>query len=446
NENIVETNPMFVKTFDLSWEEILDGSHWKRNYYKSDGSIFTKDELPRFIAHRERKAVSNVEVGFKKVNGEFVWVRVNAIPLPYKDFYTVVTAIDITELKKQENKLKKFSRAVEQSAASVIMTDPNGIIEYVNPKFLQTTGYTLEETIGQNPKFLKSGELSQDDYKVLWDTILSGKEWNGEFHNKKKNGEFFWELASISPIINDNQEIIGFLAVKEDITQRKITNELLKTSVQEKEILLSEIHHRVKNNLQIVSSIINMGTSVITDKQVLKFLNDTSLRVQAMSTLHNKLYSSENFSRINMYDYIETIVRQIKKIHTLQEKIQIHLNIQDIEMNIESAMPCGLIVNEIVTNSFKHAFHENQLGEIGIDFILENEKCKMRIYDNGKGFPNEIQWNSASTLGLRMIQMLTRQLKADVIVDNSKGTCYIITFAPVLKNKKHEIKKSLIFE
>lgn len=132
-------------------------------------------------------------------------------------------AIDLAETKRNlaEIQLRKLSQAVEQSQSMVLITDAAGNIEYTNPKFTQLTGYTLEETIGQNPRILKSGETSPEEYKQLWDTITSGREWRGEFHNRKKNGELYWEYASISPVRNSDGVITNFLAVKEDITERK---------------------------------------------------------------------------------------------------------------------------------------------------------------------------------------------------------------------------------
>ena len=130
---------------------------------------------------------------------------------------------DITERKRTEEKLRQLSRAVEQSPASIVITNPAGDIEYVNPKFIEVTGYTLAEVLGKNPRVLKSGEKSPEAYRELWETITAGKEWSGEFHNKKKNGELYWESASISPIRDPAGRVTHYVAVKEDITARKQT-------------------------------------------------------------------------------------------------------------------------------------------------------------------------------------------------------------------------------
>jgi len=135
---------------------------------------------------------------------------------------------DITDRKRAEDSLRKLSRAVEQSPATVVITDTTGAIEYVNPKFVETTGYTAAEAIGKNPRLLKSGEMPASAYQDLWDTITAGREWHGEFHNERKNGELYWESASISPIRNRSGQITHFVAVKEDISERKRAEEQLR--------------------------------------------------------------------------------------------------------------------------------------------------------------------------------------------------------------------------
>lgn len=148
--------------------------------------------------------------------------------------------VDITEQRQMDEQVRKMSRAVEQSPATIVITDTSGNIEYVNPKFIQITGYTLEEAIGQNPRVLKSGEMPKEGYVELWQTITSGKEWRGEFHNKKKDGSLFWEFASISPLLDKNGKIINYLAVKEDITERKkIENTLFESELRLNKIVNS---------------------------------------------------------------------------------------------------------------------------------------------------------------------------------------------------------------
>ncbi|HPA71312.1 MAG TPA: PAS domain S-box protein [Spirochaetota bacterium] len=161
--------------------------------------------------------------------------------------------VDITERKTAEEELVKLYRAVEQSPATVVITDVRGTIEYVNPKFTRLTGYTYAEAIGKNPRILKSGEQGREFYRDLWDTIAAGKEWRGEFHNRKKNGELYWEFASISPIRDSEGRVTHFVAVKEDVTERKRSEEALRVSEEklrfrnnamEKDLKLAQIINR----------------------------------------------------------------------------------------------------------------------------------------------------------------------------------------------------------
>ncbi|MBI5824830.1 MAG: PAS domain S-box protein [Chloroflexi bacterium] len=167
---------------------------------------------------------------------EFTWLKrlydvsTHAVQVHGAEEQSLIILSDITERKQAEERLRKLSRAVEQSASTIVISDLQGRIEYANPKFSQTTGYALEEVIGQNPRILKSGHTPPEEYKRLWDTILSGGEWRGELQNKKKTGELYWESASISPITNENGEITHFLAVKENITERKQALEALSAS------------------------------------------------------------------------------------------------------------------------------------------------------------------------------------------------------------------------
>ena len=172
-------------------------------------------------------------------NGTTRWVRAMAAPVVREEKVERVHGVvqDITKGKEIELDLRKLSRAVEQSPVSIVITDLLGGIEYVNPKFCALTGYSLEEVRGKTPRVLKSGEMQPETYIHLWDTIIAGQEWRGEFHNRKKNGELYWESASICPIRDDNGGVRHFVAVKEDITERKRADETLKEQLALRERL-----------------------------------------------------------------------------------------------------------------------------------------------------------------------------------------------------------------
>lgn len=229
-----------------------DENLWFRMIHEED-----RDEVRKFINEIIRKkGEGHIEHRIVNKNGTIRWVlnSMTTVMNEQNDIqYLNGFIMDITSAKKSEIELKKLYRAVEQSPSTVVITDRNGSIEYVNPKFVQLTGYSFEEALGKNPRILKSGAQGKEFYQQLWDTILSGNEWRGEFHNRKKNGEEYWEFASISPIRDSRGNITHFIAVKEDITQRKLAEEALRESerqlrirneMMEKDLKLAQIIQR----------------------------------------------------------------------------------------------------------------------------------------------------------------------------------------------------------
>ena len=211
------------------------------------------------IAVERSRAVASDKTSFifshRLANGDVRIVEVHSSPITLGGKQSLFSIIhDITERKEAEEALRKLSLAVEQSPASIVITDTRGNIEYVNPKFTQVSGYTMEEVRGKNPNILKSGETSPEEYKKLWEAISSGNDWRGEFHNKKKNGELFWEMASISPVKNANNDITNFVAVKEDITERKRAEEALRHAQKLESIgtLAGGIAHDFNNLLNAI--------------------------------------------------------------------------------------------------------------------------------------------------------------------------------------------------
>ena len=200
---------------------------------------FVQPESQTIVQERIKRMATVGEVApllrqkWRRLDGTPIEVEVVAKALQFTgQAATLVIALNVTAQRQAEAELRKLSRAVEQSPVTVVITDTKGAIEYANPSFTATTGYTLEEARGQNPRILRSGKLPADVHRDLWSTITAGREWRGEFHNRKKNGELFWETATISPILDEAGKITHFLAVKEDITARKAALETLQRSEQ----------------------------------------------------------------------------------------------------------------------------------------------------------------------------------------------------------------------
>ncbi|MBI4100479.1 PAS domain S-box protein [Candidatus Microgenomates bacterium] len=239
----LEVNSAFENMTGFSKEELkkmifLDFTHPEDQYLdRKEFKLMKKGRLEKY----------NLEKRYVRKDGKIIWVHITVSLIRNhvgKPKFTIGAVRDITKFKQTQEELIILSRAVEQSPSSIIITDIKGNIEYVNPKFTQVTGYSSDEVIGKNPNILKSGETPQSEYKKLWGKITLGDEWRGEFHNKKKTGELFWESASISPVRDSKGVITHFLAVKEDITERKKVKEELK--------LYSKVIEEAPDGVQII--------------------------------------------------------------------------------------------------------------------------------------------------------------------------------------------------
>ena len=352
---------------------------------------------------------------------------------------TVVILNDMTEQKQAEQEREKFRQAIEQSPLSVVITDPNGDIEYVNPKFVEITGYTLKEVTGKNPRILKSGEQSEAYYKKLWETITAGQEWSGEFHNKRKDGSLFWEAASISPIKNSEGDITHFLGIKEDITEDKKTRERLEQLLKEKEILLKEVHHRVKNNFNVVASLLYLQSRQIEDEQARLFCRESRDRVQTMAEIHTQLYESKDLTNVRFAIYVDRLIRNLLHSYSINpSEIQVQKEIQEIELGVDAAIPCGLILNELMSNALKYAFPKETEtpGLIRIVLKEENGTVQLLVRDNGVGMPPNFDMSKLESLGLQLVQMLSEQIHGQLEFLSEQGTCFSVTFQYPIK---HEI-------
>lgn len=371
------------------------------------------------------------EVKMQRKNGEVFWARITGRAVDPSDVAkgAIWVVRDISERKQSDAALRKLSQAVEQSPAVVVITDLKGTIEYVNPKFSEITGYLRSEAIGQNPRILKSGEMPSDAYRELWTTITSGREWRGEFHNRRKDGSLYWEYASISPIRDADGSITHYLAVKEDITDRKQSEVQIKQSLHEKETLLKEIHHRVKNNMQVISSLLDLQAQKIQDATLITMFQESQQRVKSMALVHEKLYQTENLSRIDFGDYISTLANELMSVwHMDTQNVAIKTTAISASLDVDLAVPCALILNELVTNCCKYAFPDDRRGTIEVDFSQQGADYVLIVRDNGIGLPSGFNPEVSETLGLQLVSVLAKQLRGSVRINARQGTEIIISF------------------
>lgn len=274
-----------------------------------------------------------------------------------------------------------------------------------------------------------------ESYRVFKEEMIELAEGKTSFENEisiqnsKNESRVVILKVKVTPGSEKNLKriLVSFL----DITERKNSEEYLKASLKEKEILLKEIHHRVKNNLQIISSLLNLQSEYITDKVSKELFNDSLNRIRSMALIHERLYQSKNFSQINVSDYVKDVTNYLLRTYkTNIREIKIDVEIEQLCVSIDTAIPLGLIINEVVSNSLKYAFPKKDSGLIEVR--MENEADNLYnlvLKDNGIGIPESINFENTKSLGLQLIQNLVEQLDGSIDIDRASGTKFTIKFS-----------------
>jgi PAS domain S-box-containing protein len=343
---------------------------------------------------------------------------------------------DITDREKAEKALMiehaKAQTYLDIAAVIFIAIDTEGNVTLINQKGCKVLGYKESEIIGKNwfntfvPERLRSELIS------LSKKLLTGKMDAIEYFENPvitKSGEeriIAWHNTILK---DENGNKIGHLSSGEDITDRKEAELQIEKDLEEKVILLQEIHHRVKNNLQVIISLLNLQSQQITDKKMLKLFQESKNRIYSMALVHEKLYGSKDLSKIDFKDYVSSMLKGLFKVYEITGKISLDIKIKDVNLDIDTAISCGLILNELVSNALKHAFPDNREGKISITFkSLTDSSYDLIVQDNGIGLPAHLNFEQTETLGLRLVRILSQQIGGTVLVERSDGTTFRINF------------------
>ncbi|MGE5860115.1 MAG: sensor histidine kinase [Ignavibacteria bacterium] len=249
----------------------------------------------------------------------------------------------------------------------------------------------------------------------------------GRVSGIRNNGDEFPIEASISQVEVSGEKI--FTVILRDITDRKNYEEKIEASLKEKELLLKEIHHRVKNNLQIVSSLINLQSNFIQDKKALEVFKESQNRVKSMGLIHEKLYQSGNLSTVDIKDYVKELSEKLFSSYMHESKnINLDLKIENIFIDIDKCIAIGLILNELISNSLKHAFVNKQQGTLRISLCLADNEIALAVQDNGIGLPDNIDFRNTETLGLQLVVSLVDQLGGTIEYDGKGGAKFTVLF------------------
>ena len=327
---------------------------------------------------------------------------------------------------------ERFRKVVEHAPNGMVMASSDGTIEMVNEQTEKIFGYSRSELLGRSIELLVPVRFQQN-HPSLRNAFFGepGSRPMGEgrdLYGLHKDGSEVPVEIALNPVTTDTGMVV--LAAIVDISDRKQKEEHIQSSLREKTTLLAEVHHRVKNNLQLVHSLLDLQVLQTEDPSVQEILESSKRRIESMSRIHQALYQSNDFSEVDMGNVLHSLIDNIATSFQVETgHVNLSLNIESVSLPITQAIPCGLIVNELVTNALKYAFPDNRAGEIEITLALEtDELARLAVCDNGIGLSPEIDLDNLSSLGLELVSVLSQQMGGTLAVSREKSTQFEIRF------------------
>ncbi len=391
----------------------------------SELTAYARNKAAEFLAHSEkvRARVTQTSIVFMSA-GTFLLVLIA--------FFTVKGRRQVEKTLMGAIDRERFLADIfRNSPVSIAAGYPDGQLSISNHAFQKLIGYSEEE--------LK---------EIDWNKVLTPPEWRkyevakleelahgkrSVFYEKeyvRKDGSRVPIEITVYPQLDHGGNIISYIGFVTDITERKKAEGKIRKALKEKEILLKEIHHRVKNNMNVTSSLLKLQSATITDKKVLEIFKDTRNRIKTMALIHDKLYRSSDLAQIDFGEYIKDLVEnQFSAYGGSGDGISIKVAAEKLFFEIDMATPCALIINELVSNAFKHAFPGNRKGEITVALsAINGDEAELIVSDDGVGFPADLDFENSKSFGLHLVKLLIEQIEGTTDIDRDGGMTFRIRF------------------
>jgi PAS domain S-box-containing protein len=439
NEGIhTYSNPAIEQILGYSIEDIV-GKNAMIHMHPEDRREI-EEMLPKWIENK--KGWNNLVLRWLHKDGSIRWLESNAVMMLDVNGELIGfqgSDRDITARKRADEAVRKSEEKYRGLTENVNLgiyrntVGPEGKFIEANPALVGMFEYkSKEEFLAINVSDLYQNAEGRNKFndKMLKEGFVRGEElWL-----RKADGSLF--IGSVSAVaVKDEQGHVKYYdGIIDDITERKRAEEALRASLREKEVLLREVHHRVKNNMQVISSLFNLQAEYTTNEECRGILKEGQARIRSMSLVHEKLYQSRDMSKIDLADYIQGLAAHLFHVYLINsEQVRMETEFEELSLDINSAVPCGLILNELISNAFKHAFPEGRTGVIKIGLRRgPGGAVELRVADDGVGFPKGLDFRKAESFGLQIVNLLVDQLEATIEIDRTKGTAFTVTF--------HELK------
>ncbi|MBG1265743.1 PAS domain S-box protein [Nostoc sp. WHI] len=440
---------------DLNWvtQAVQDHFEKKTPFYITEHRVLCKDGTYKWILDRGqglwdengnvvRMAGSHTDITERKQAEKALSNLLNQLESMVEERTAELTRInqslqtEISERQRIEEALReseqRFRAAFHQAAVGIAHVAIDGRWLLVNQKLCDLVGYTLEELQLLTFQDITHPDDLKADLKYV-DQILADdiQTYSMEKRYFRKDNSIIWINLTVSLMREPSGEPKYFIAVVEDISDRKRSEEQIQASLLEKEVLLKEIYHRVKNNLQVISSLLNLQSAYIKDKYDLAIFQKSQQRIASMALIHEKLYQSQDLARINFGEYVRDLVASLFTAYEVNEDaIALTINVDDhIFLGLDTAIPCSLIINELVSNSLKYAFPAGKNGTICIEIKEKfDSNLTLRVTDNGIGLPTNFELKKITSLGWQLVDALTQQLAGNITIKGAVGVECQVTF------------------
>jgi PAS domain S-box-containing protein len=345
----------------------------------------------------------------------------------------LVFAVVVLDRKRAEEVRARLAAIVESSVDAIIGITMERTVVSWNRAAERLFGYPAGEAIGSPISFVMPPDRVHEENQII--DRLKRDEYIDHFETvqRRKDGQEFPVSLTISPVKDATGKIIGASKSVRDISDKKRAEEQIQASLREKEVLLREIHHRVKNNLQVIYSLLRLQSKLVTDPKASALFKDSQARVKAMALVHETLWQSKNLSRIDMSEYSRTLIKRLFESYGISsDTLGLNLNIAPVSFSMETAVSCGQLINELVSNCLKHAFPNGRTGDVTVELLSNgNDTYLLTVSDNGVGLPPDFEVGKAESLGWQLVPMLVEQLNGTFELQESAGTTVRLTFSEI---------------
>ncbi|RLC58634.1 MAG: hypothetical protein DRH89_00560 [Candidatus Cloacimonadota bacterium] len=427
--NFTYVNPSTTTITGFSEKELLSKKFFDIVHPEDREQVMSRG----FDRIKGEQVVQQYEFKIITKQGDIRWIEILNSRTTIDGLVVVLgTATDITERRYADHRIieseGRYKYLVESIEEGLVIADELENFTFTNKAAREIFGYSEDEMEFMNfQKLVSSKDFTR--LKLETDKRIKGQSSKYELDIIRKDGEKRLLSVTASPLF-DGEDYTGSIGIFVDITEIRKAEEKIKSQLREKEVMLQEIYHRVKNNLQIISSMLKLQSSYVDDELSTQLFRNCQHRVKSMSLVHEKLYRSDNLSKICFKDYTESLIKNLfASLNISGNRVNYELDINDVELNISFAIPCGLIINELITNALKYGFPNDKQGLIKISMNkLDNGKLNLTVWNNGIDLPEDFDMDNLSSFGMRLVDILKLQLEAELIIERKEGVAFSLIF------------------